>query len=136
MAKPFPIKHPKDNAYKEVLDEIAIEYGIDRKLVEDFSNKFLLYLNIKIRTRIDFSMPAWGTFHFSKKHDVFYGEGWLNGKKKKWIRAFNRKDEKRYKKRKKNNAIIRMKRKEVKIVNKLFLRKVANELDYVLSLYH
>jgi hypothetical protein len=120
------------NYFPEVLDELAVEYGIDRDKLQEFSQAFFYQFSYKLRRKRDFSIPTWGVFTFSKTEDSLVP----GGRKIKLIKARLRANATRYKKKRAKTALKRAEKKKMKIVNKLFLRKVANELEYVLSLYH
>lgn len=100
----------KKNYLDEIIDEVSIEYNIDRDKLQAFTNEFsnLIYKKTVVATkeRENFELYVWGK--------ITYNEG------------YHGKD---YRKR---NQVTFYKKKHV---NNLFLHKLANELNYILSLY-
>ncbi len=114
----------KPNALEEIIDELAVKYNVDRDKMARFINRFthLLFKRTTMPYRTSFKLRVWGEFKVPRHHGKTrkYKQVWKWDKKNRdrtvYHRNYNR-------------------NKRMKIVNNLFLSKIANELNYVLSLY-
>lgn len=119
----------KLNALEEIIDELALKYGVDRNKMARFINRFthLLFKKTTDRYRASFRLYVWGDFTVPK----IYGKNRRYKKSWQWDKV-NRPDRKEYQR---AYQLEYNRKKKMKIVNNLFLSKLANELNYILSLY-
>lgn len=149
----------KENSLDDIITEMSQEFNVDRGQVEKFSLIFFRELFQKIRAQIDFQIPIWGKFTFDYDERLVKPGGlkhkevlnrrrkrnkWYNKTAKRKRKVFRQTNIKKIQygyrltalaKDLKRRKRIKAEKNKMKIVNKLFLRKVANELNYVLSLY-